>query len=238
MGLVFSQYTIPMRTGATAINGGGSPVLTYAQGGTPATGSANVVSCATTGSVASGDLLVMLSKYQGTAASMAVSTASGPAVTWTDATALFNSNPGFSASVAWGIAPTAGIETATATWTGGTDGGFLDCTIADFHSTTGWNATPLDVQVSIADNSGGTTACVPGTTAATTNAHDLVVGACFNFNSAQTYGAVAGYTFQTASSRNTTALYWKSVSTVGTQTISVPIAPDVFTGFILTFKAD
>lgn len=233
-----AQFTIPRRSGATAAtSGGGGATVTYVQGGTPATGASNVVACSTTASVASGDIVITMSKEgnTGTGGTVAFVSTAGPTITFTTSTALWNSGGNYNANVGWGVAPTAGTETVTTTWTGGTANGFVDCSLAVLHSTTGWQATPLDVQIS-AMSTIGTTSCLPGTTATTTNARDLVVAACFNFNAGQTYTAVSGYTFQSASSRNTTAFYWKQATTTGTQTISIPITSDDFIAFLITFK--
>jgi hypothetical protein len=223
--------------GNVGVHSSGSPTITYVQGGTPATGATTTVACSTAGSVTSGDLVIVTSKEgdPGTP-TIGLSSTSGPSITWTKSTEVKSVIGNFSSDVAWGIAPTSGTETVTATWAGGSAPFFVDCSLAVMHSTSGWQSTPLDVQVSAASVTGTNTTCTPGTTATTTNANDLVVGVCFNFSMAQSYGAVSGYTFQSASSRNTTAFYWKQATTTGTQTISVPITSDEYTANLITFK--
>lgn len=212
--------------------------ITYVQGGTPATNTANTVNCSTTGSVSAGDLILFMSHESNSigAAALAVTTSSGPAITYTSSASAYNSaSGGFASAVAWGIAPTSGTVTATGTWAGIGAAGFVDCAIADMHSTVGWINSTLDVQVNNVTNP-ASTSCTSGTTSSTTNATDLIVGVCFNFDSAQTYGAVTGYTFQSNSSRNTLAFYWASTSSTGTQSITVPVSSDVSTGFLIALK--
>lgn len=209
--------------------------VTYVQGSV-GTGSLNVSTCAMGSNVTAGDLLVVTSKVASTAtgATLAISDTTG--ATWTNLTPVWNNaTAGFSSSVGWAIAGSTAADTVTVTWSGGTLAGFVDCTVAEYGSTLGWNSSTLDVSTSAFSATAGTS-CASGTSAATTNANDLVIGVCFNFNVAQTYGSVAGYTFESASSRNTTGFYDQPVTSTGTQSITVPVTSDTWTSFVVALK--
>jgi hypothetical protein len=82
------------------------------------------------------------------------------------------------------------------------------------------------------------TTCTSGTSSTTVNPNELVVFLCENWNSAQTYGvAPSGYSAnRTASSRNTTGWWDKSITATGVQATSTTIVSDVSVGTILTFQ--
>jgi hypothetical protein len=134
------------------------------------------------------------------------------------------------------IITTGGANTPVATWTL-TTASFTDVMAAVYHTTGTWNSTFID-QSAISLNNTSTTTCPTGTTAATTNAHDLLVAICLNFNVGETWGALSGYTNRAGSSRNTSAWYDSTTSTTGTQSTTIPLSSTDFSlGMIAAFAS-
>lgn len=227
-------YPFPGPGTAGPHSGGGGSTSTYIQGCVE-DASAATTNCTTGSDVTAGNLLVVASKTgsQGLPVSYTIT---GAGCTWSQLTIIADATgEDMATNIGYCIVPTTTTGTITVTWAGGgLDSTFTDIAVAEYSGSAGWNATPLDQSVETATAT--STSCPSGTTSATTNADDLVVGVAFNFNQAQTYGAVAGYTFRSASSRNTTGYYDKDVSSTGTQSITVPIASDICNGMLAAFK--
>jgi hypothetical protein len=123
---------------------------------------------------------------------------------------------------------------AVITWFGA-DGAFTDIKVGTYHARTSWAPNFVDrVATNVATES--STRCPTGTIAATANVDDLVVATCDNFNAAQTWGPLNGFTSRTGSSRNTAGWYDATVSSTGTQTATIPLSfSDLGVGMIAAF---
>jgi hypothetical protein len=153
------------------------------------------------------------------------------ATTWQD-----NGSGHFITSASGCIITATGTNTPVATWTG-TDGSFTDIEAFTISTTSTWKSTFLDT-VLAAKATTSTTAC-PATAITTTNANDFVVAVCQVFNAGQTWGTLSGYTNAATASRNTTGIYYKSVSATGSQTATVPLsAADYGLSFIISFASN
>jgi hypothetical protein len=206
--------------------------------------SAASVTCAITGGITSGNLLVVMSKTQvisstNPVATISVSSSSGVSCTWSVVQSpQVNSNGAYNTAEYYCVAPSTGAETVQVSWTGtgAPSSPFTDIAIAEYNSTTGWQSPALDVEASTVTINGGSVSCSTGTTAATTNANDLVVATCGNWNAAQTYSGATGYTQRAGSERNTTAWFDKTVTSTGTQTAAITqSAQDGSIGIIAAF---
>jgi hypothetical protein len=116
---------------------------------------------------------------------------------------------------------------------------FTDISVIEFSTTIGTWANPvLDVVQTTASASSAT--CASGTSSTTTNANDLVVAACEGWNAGQTsWATVSGYTNVstiTVPNRNTLGVYWKAVTSTGTQSFTDTITADTTLGMLATFK--
>lgn len=130
-----------------------------------------------------------------------------------------------------------GTLTATATWSALTGSGFTDIDVAVYTPGGGktFAGTILD-QISEANTGLSGTTCTSGTTGATTNATDLVIGVCQNFNTAQTYVGSGGYTTRPTASRGTTSIQDLLTSTTGSQTFTTTVLSDIIQGWVLAVK--
>jgi hypothetical protein len=215
---------------------------TYVQGVVNSASAAAVTAPAIT--VTSGDVIVVASKSQASATgSTVVVSSTGVTCTWQFATdTQAPNNPSwdttFSSTVAYCLVASGGSMTITATWTITAGGGFTDIGVAEESPGTGFvfSGPFLQDQISSFNPGGAVTTCTSGTTAATTNANDLLIGVCVNFNTAQTYGAATGFTLRSASSRNTLGFYDATVSATGAQTFTTTVASDVSQGWVLALK--
>ena len=232
----FFPFPGPGRIAASG-GGGGTPTITYVQG---CVGNASGASatCAMPGNVTAGNLLVVTSKTDGVSVTAFTATSSaGVTCTWTSAGVAQHTVSNFAGGMAYCVVPSTGAQTVQVTATGGS-GSFTDIAVAEYSSSSGWAASPLDVFTSSV-NTASSTSCPSGTTSATTNANDLVFGACMTWNAGQTWGAVSGFTNRAASSRNTTGAYDKTVTSTGTQSFTgVLSASDISIGFVAAFKAN
>ena len=225
-------------------SGGGGATISYAGAACVGNASAASGSCTMGASGAIGDLLIVISKTSATSSTpTAAMTFSGTAscVSPTQVIApIWQSNGTgghFIAAMFGCIITTAGARSPVVTWVGA-DGTFTDIAVATYHTSTSWKSTFVDrTATNIAATS--STSCPTGTTAATTNAADLIVAVCMNFNVAETWGSLAGFTNRASSSRNTSGWYDKSVSATGTQTATVPLsAADFGLGMIAAFASN
>jgi hypothetical protein len=134
------------------------------------------------------------------------------------------------------IVTTPGAASPVVTWFG-SDAAFTDIKVGTYHTTTSWAPNFVDkVATNVATES--STRCSTGTIAATTNADDLIVATCDNFNAAQTWEPLDGFTLRANSSRNTTGWYDTRVSSNGTQTATIPLSSsDLGVGMIAAFSA-
>ena len=134
------------------------------------------------------------------------------------------------------VVTTPGSASPVVTWFG-SDAAFTDIKVATYHTTTSWAPNFVDkVATNVATES--STRCPTGTIAATTNAGDLIVATCDNFNAAQTWEPLNGFALRTNSSRNTTGWYDTTVSSTATQTATIPLSStDLGVGMIAAFSA-
>lgn len=219
------------------------PTITVTSAVCTGTGVANTATCTLTPAV--GDLLIIKSKSAGTASgtnTIAVTYGGTAACTATQVIApVQQTNGGASFVVAESgcIVTAAGAAAPIVTWVGTFIGGtFVDIEAFTVHTTNTWKATFVD---QVATNVGATTStsCPTGTTAATTTATDFIFATCDVFNAAQTWGTLAGFTQYAAASRNTAGAYYKSVSSTGTQTTTVPLsATDFGIGMVAAFASN
>ena len=233
------QVRIP-GPGGTALGSGG-PTITYVQGCVNSA-TAVTVTCALGSNITSGNLLVVTSKSQNNSGTgiPTFTSSLGIGCTWVQAvpTTLIGTGTPFNASMYTCLVPSTGAETVSVTWAGTTGGPFTDITIAEYSTSTSWNSTVLDQSASSL-NSASTTSCATGTTSATTNPNDLIIAVCENFNSAETWGALAGFTNRSGSSRNTSGFYDRVVTSTGTQSATIPLSTaDSSTGMIAAFKSN
>lgn len=245
--LLFSPQSFPTPGPGVApqTGGGGAPTITATTALCVGSASAAAANCTLGASGAVGDLLFVKSKsasvtntatvaftFSGTA-SCTPSTVVAPASAWQlNGTGVFIE--GWSAC----IITTAGANIPVATWTGA-GGTFTDIQAWTFHTTNTWKTTFLDQVSTPVIATVTATTCPTGTTAATTTANDLVIATCDVFNAGQTWGALAGFTNLAGASRNTGGVYYKSVTSTGTQTTTVPLSTTDFgVGIIAAFASN
>lgn len=205
--------------------------------GNSSTGTTGITTPGTTFAGVSGSLVFLTSK------TAAVSPGATVVFTLTGATCSASTLTGavyvtgnFSKAAGWCLLSNTATVTPSVTWTGG-QGTFTDMTQTMFTSTSGFAASPLDQSINTAFSTTAGTSCASGNTSATTNANDLVVGVAFNFNTGQTYGSgTTGYTGIAASSRNTTAVQFKNVSSTGVQSFTIAITSDIWACDVYAFK--
>jgi hypothetical protein len=238
-----AQWTLPQHI-VHATSGGPAPTITYGSTACVNNASAASANCPMSGSVAVGDLLVVVSKTEsatsGTTAAMSfadIVSCSSPTQVIPASTFQSNGSGHFSTAMFACIVTTAGAATPIVTWTGG-DAGFTDIAVATYHTTNSWKTTFVD-QTASSVAATVTTGCPTGTTATTTNANDLIVATCQNFNVGETWGTLSGFTNRGNSSRNTVGWYDKSVSATGTQSTTIPLSStDVGIGMIAAFASN
>lgn len=234
LSLILAQYT---PSGAPHAVTYSAPTITYVTANCPTcVGTGSTTASATPTTLVIGDLMVVTSKTQSTPSTSTVAfTSSACTFTPVFATAIWHTTNSFSTRIAYCVVATGGSNAVTATWTGG-DGTFTDIAIGVYHTTNSWST--LDQSASAIQGTTGST-CPTGTTAATTNANDVVIGISQNFDNAQTWGALAGYTNRVNSSRNTVGWYDKFVTSTGTQTATIPLSVgNNCIGMIVAFKSN
>jgi hypothetical protein len=134
------------------------------------------------------------------------------------------------------IVTTTGVASPVVSWFG-TEGTFTDIKVSTYHATTGWTSDFVD---RVATNVAATASesCPTGTTAVTANANDLIVAVCDNFNEAETWDTLTGFTNRPTSSTNTAGWYDTTVSSTGAQTATIPLSiKDHGVGIIAAFAA-
>lgn len=231
----YSQILSPIRNAPVAA-GGGTPTITRVQACVNSAVSATV-NCVMGSNIASGNLLVVTSKTgSATVATPVITSSAGVACTWNTVATSTNVLAAFTGTLGYCNIPSGGAETVTLTWSGPV-GTFTDIAVAEYHTTNTWVSPALDVSANLVNSTPSTT-CSSGTSGATSNANDLVVGLCECFNSAQTWGAATGYTNYAAASRNTTGWYDKVVTSTGTQSFSTTIISDISWGIVAAFKSN
>lgn len=218
--------------------GGSSGIVSYVQG-VVGTGTPSGASSASF-TVTSGDLVFAIMKIGNTNVGVASVTpgSTGVTCTWTKSAAVdADVNGSSTIQAAWCIPSSSGLMSVTAVWSGennSTD--FADIAVMQLHSTTGFAATPLDV--SAIGTPVNSSICSSGS-ATTTNSHDAIVGVCENWNAAQSYPTVSGYTYESTSSRNTAGLYFAATTTTGSQSFTINgLTTDSATGLLFAFKTN
>lgn len=225
--------------GLGAAAGAPPPTVSFVNG---CVGNASSLTTNCTLTWTSGNLLVAASKTEntsGTAAPVFTST-SGANCPWVRAmppTAIATGS-GFNSTMYTCILAGSGSQTVTITWSGTTGANFTDLSVSQWSTTSTWNNPVLDRAINNS-NTTSTTSCPTGTTGlATQNANDLLIAVCQNFNNAQTWGALTGWTNRATSSRNTLGLYSKAVTSTGTQSTTVPLsAADQSQGMLIALQA-
>jgi hypothetical protein len=224
----------------------GAQTIAYTGASCTRHSSAITASCTLAAAAAVGDLEVITSKSASTTPSVtAVLTFSGTAscpkgtqvIAPGAATWQSNGAGHFVTTMFACIVTTAGAASPVVTWFG-TDGTFTDIKVATYHPVTSWASEFVDKAAThVAATS--SKSCPMGTTAATANAKDLIVAVCDNFNVAETWGALTGFTNRSASSTNTTGWYDTTVSSTGAQTATIPLSSDDHgVGMIAAFAAN
>jgi hypothetical protein len=229
------------RGGKVEIGGTSYSIPAYVQGCVNSSGT-GAVTCAMGSSIKTGDLLVVTTK--GDFPTLSVTTSAGVSCTWNQifGQTLFTiASDGSAANVAqyYCNVPSTGAETVIASWSGaGSSYGanFADIEVTEYSNASGFVLGGLDRTSSAVINDPGGSTCSTGTTGTLTQANELVIATCNTWNSAQTWGAVAGYTNRATSSRNTSGWYDKSVSSTSGVSWSKTITSDDSVGFIATFK--
>jgi hypothetical protein len=202
----------------------------------------NIANCTLGASGAVGDLLIVRSKTASSgAATVTYSFTGTSSCTLTTVNPpAFQPNGGgtFTVASAGCIITTTGANTPVATWTGSSTF-FTDIEAFTIHTTTSWKTTFVDaVSTPVVATTTGVT-CPTGTTAATTTANDFILATCDVFNAGQTWGALSGFTQYAAASRNTAGIYYKTVTSTGTQTAIVPLSTTDFgVGMIAAFASN
>lgn len=228
--------------GVSGVGGGGGPTITVTSAVcVPSSASAQFASCTLGASGAVGDLLVVRSKTASAAAATVAYSFSGTSscTLTTVNPAIFQGNGTgtFTVASAGCIITTAGANTPVATWTGSL-ASFTDIEAFTVHTTNTWKTTFVD-QVASNVGTSTSTSCPTGTTTATTTANDFILATCDSFNAGQTWGALAGFTQYAAASRNTAGIYYKTVTSTGTQTATVPLSVSDFgVGMIAAFASN
>lgn len=201
-------------------------------------GAGATVTCNYTTSQASGSLLVIALKKDNTASDPLTFTASVTGATGTCNQVGTLSTQGILYSTAYAacLLTGAGTPVISVTWIGSTSDTFLSIVSGSYTATSGFTSSTADVFT--ASVNATSTSCITGTSAATVNANELVVFTCDNWNTAQTYGTTpTGYSAnRTASSRNTTGWFDKSVTATGTQSGTATILSDVSVGAVMSFQ--
>lgn len=227
--------------GVSGVGGGGGPTITVTSAVCVGSAVAQLASCTLGASGVVGDLLVIRSKTASTAAATVAWSFSGTSsctpTTVNAATFQGNGTGTFTVASAGCIITTAGANTPMATWTGSTSF-FADIEAFTVHTTNTWKTTFVDqVQANVGTTT--STSCPTGTTTATTTANDFILATCDVFNAGQTWGALAGFTQYATASRNTAGIYYKTVTSTGTQTAIVPLsATDFGVGMIAAFASN
>jgi hypothetical protein len=196
------------------------------------------VTCTYATSQAVGTLLVISSKHDNTAgdALTFAATVAGATASCTSSGNVQTQTGLFTSTWAACLVTGAGTPVITGTWAGATTDGFISIESGSYTATSGFVSATVD-KIAPSVNATSTT-CSSGTTGVTTNPNELVVFTCDNWNAAQTYGvAPSGFSAnRSASSRNTTGWWDKSITATGTQSASTTIVSDVSIGTVLTFQ--
>lgn len=219
--------------------------ITFVQAAVNNAGGATV-SKAMGSNITAGNLLVVRTKVENsintTAASVVISTTAGVSLTWnmvyTSTYIAYSGGGSFTAAMAYAIIPSTGAQTVQAVWTNGNNT-FSDISIAEYSSSTGWQASALDT--SSFQTSGTTvntgTSCDTGSTGALSQAVELVIATCETWNSVQTWTSPpAGYTNRATATRNTDGWIDKTTSATTATSATFTIANDAWIGHIATFK--
>lgn len=187
----------------------------------------------------SGSLVFLTSKLGTTASTNTVAftltgaTCSASSLTTVGTTVTAN----FQQAIGWCLLSNSATVTPAVAWSVSPGGTFTDLTTTMFTSTSGFNSSPLDQSIQTAVSATAQTSCSSGSTSATTNANDLVVGVGMNFNVGQTYtSGTTGYTPITAGSRNTTSVQYKNVSATGAQSFALTFTSDIWACSVFAFK--
>jgi hypothetical protein len=220
---------------------GGAPTITVTSAFCVGNGGATTATCTLAASAAVGDLLVLISKSATSVSTVTWTFTGTPACTPTNSiapsAATTQTNGGtFIAAIAGCIVTSAGAAIPIATWTGSPT--FTDIQAFTVHTTNTWKTTFTD-QTASSVSATSTTSCPTGTTSATTNANDFILVVCENFNSANTATTLGGYTFFTGASRNTSRVYYQSVTSTGTQSATSTLSTaDFSVGMIVAFASN
>lgn len=216
------------------------PTVTYV-GGCVNSASALTNNCTASPSSTFGNLLIAISKAQNSSGNgVPTFSTTGATCAWRRLIVPTDISTGnsYNATVYGCLLTSSGTAVTTVTWTGTTGGPFTDLSVSEWHTTGTWNASFFD-RSSVLANVTSTTSCPSGTTAlATQNSNDLLIGICENFNNAETWGALSGWTNRATSSRNTTGVYSKTQTSTATQTVTVPKSvADTSTGILIALQA-
>lgn len=223
-------------------SGGGAPTITVTSAVCNGTANAASTSCTLGASAAVGDLLIIKSKSAALTLTETVvfsfsGTASCTPTSVLAETQQPNGSGTFTVAIAGCIVTAAGASIPVATWTG-TSPFFSDIEAFTVHTTNTWKTTFVD-QVASNPSATSSTSCGTGTTSATTTANDFILATCDNFNVGETWGTLTGFTSYVAAERSTAATYYKSVTSTGTQTATVPLsAADFGLGVIVAFASN
>jgi hypothetical protein len=210
------------------------------------------IRCTPGSNITSGNMLVIVGRQQlsGTGATMTVTTNSGPTCTggWQYAVnpTVQNTSGGGStqyiSAMAYCQISSTGATQLEITWGGGNQIAYSDVSVAEYHSTTGFASSSTVDQVTSSCGGGNctvkSTAVTTGTTAATTNAYDLVVCGIESWDTAPSWPTISGYTRETTASSDELAIYDKSATTTGTQVCAFTGASDAWLGVIAAFKTN
>lgn len=214
--------------------------ITYVQGNSGATCTTVTASavCAMGSSVGLGDVIILSSKTAATSTpTIALSNAGTAVCSWS----IIFAPQEVAAQVAYStqscIVSTAGTLTTTATWTG-SSATRTDVSLAEYHSSTGWNVSGGGnfIAATSSVNPTPVTFCTTGATVIQIPAGFLAVAICGQFNAGQTWsGTVGAYTNRTASSNTTTGWYDTIPSVLAAQSFTTSINTDIGYGVIVAF---
>jgi hypothetical protein len=227
-----------------AASSAGAQTITYTAASCTHSSLAVAASCTLAAPASIGDLVVITSKSSSNTASVkAVLTFSGTAscskatqvIAPDRATWQTNGSGHFVTTMFACIVTTPGAASPVVTWFG-SDAAFTDIKVGTYHTTTSW-APNFGDKVATNVTTESSSRCPTGTIAETTKADDLIVATCDNFNDAQTWGPLNGFTLRANSSRNTTGWYDTAVSSTATQTVTIPLSSsDLGVGMIAAFS--
>lgn len=223
--------------GRIAASGGGGSTPAFVQGNIcqDAT-SGPAASCAFSGNVTSGNLLVIVARWQDASntSTISVDNLAGTACSaWSTAVPKWFNGTASVQQVLYCVASSTGALTPR--FTADITTSFRQMAIMEYSGVAG--TSPLDVVSSSSTGGTANTACTSGATAALAASGELAIGGCLMWDVAQSpWGAVTNFTNRATASSSTLGVYDSVRSDASAVTFATTVSSDVWAGFVAVFK--